>query len=262
MKKFDISGLIITRIVDIYSHTVAQDTEADAVARHDLLIVKKKGRSTYTVGKEEFLADGEHMIYLPAGTAYSLYVDRVGECAVIEFDTLREGERGSAGAYFTDGESEIAAAVKNLLHYWTLRGPAYQSQCLSTLYGLLTQLSSIRSYTDSLAGKYSIIHRSVQYIEKYYHKQDLYTPMLAEMSGIGETYYRNIFIAVFGVPPTRYIQQYRVEKAKEQLVNSTRSVEEIAVGVGFANSSYFCKVFKTQTGMTPSEFAELGRQIG
>ena len=262
MKKFDISNLIISRIVDIYSYTLARDTEAEAVAEHSLLIVKRQGRSSYTIGKEEWTADAEHILYLPAGTAYSLYVDRAGECTVIELDTVDTKEAPVAGVYDTDGESEIASAVRNLLQYWTLRGPAYHSKCLSELYDLLTRLSTIHSYTDSLAGKYSLIHKSVKYVEKNYHKQDLYTPMLSEMSGIGETYYRNIFIAVFGMPPTRYIQHYRVEKAKELLVNSDRSVEEIAVSVGFANSSYFCKVFKSLTGLTPSEFADKGRRIG
>lgn len=86
--------------------------------------------------------------------------------------------------------------------------------------------------------------------------------MLAEMSGMGETYYRNIFQSVFGVPPTRYIQQYRVEKAKARLVSGVGSVEEIAVSVGFANASYFCKVFKALTDLTPLEFAEKARRVG
>jgi AraC-like DNA-binding protein len=82
------------------------------------------------------------------------------------------------------------------------------------------------------------------------------------MSGIGETYYRSIFISVFQVPPAKYIQNYRVEKAKQLLVNSTGSIEDIAIAVGFANSSYFCKVFKATTGLTPTEFAAKGRTIG
>ena len=153
-------------------------------------------------------------------------------------------------------------SAKNLLHYWTLRGPAYHSKCLSEIYSLLTQISTIQSYTDTLAGKYGLIHRSVQYIERNYGKQDLYTPMLADMSGMGETYYRSIFLAVFGIPPTKYIQRYRVEKAKELLVTSSYSVDEIAQKVGFANASYFCKVFKSLTKLTPSEFVEKAGKIG
>ena len=43
---------------------------------------------------------------------------------------------------------------------------------------------------------------------------------------------------------------------------STLSLEEIATKVGFANSSYLCKVFKSTTGMTPLAFAEKARHLG
>lgn len=262
MKKFDISNLMISRIVDIYSYTLEEETEAEAVTGHALLIVKHSGESVYTVGKEEWVADRDHILFLPAGTAYSMCVEKEGACTVIEFDTVQAGIDPQGGAYFTNHEADLVATVKNILHYWGLRGPAYHSKCLSEIYSLLTQISSIQSYAYTLAGKYTLIHRSVKYIEKNYGEQDLYIPMLARMSGIGETYYRSIFLAVFGVSPTKYIQQYRVEKAKERLVNSMGSVEEIALAVGFANASYFCKAFKAQTGLTPSEFAEKGRRIG
>ena len=262
MKKFDISNLMISRIVDIYSYTLPDEHEAHGICEHDVLIIKGQGESRYTVKGTRYVADSEHILYLPAGAEYDLYVHDEGACTVIEFDT-QEGSQGSeCASFYTDGEEDLAATAKSVLHYWNLRGPAYHSKCLSEIYSLLTQIATIQSYAYSLAGKYRLIHRSVKYIETYYYRQDLYTPMLAEMSGMGETYYRSIFQSVFGVPPTRYIQQYRVEKAKTLLVSSKGSVEEIAVAVGFANSSYFCKVFKSTTGLTPSEFAERGRKLG
>ncbi len=261
MKKYDISNLIISRIVDIYSYTLPEEHEAKGICGHDVLIVKAKGESEYKVGTQKLLADVGHLIFLPKGTEYELAVEDEGACTVIEFDSVE-----TAGAvpcsFFTGGESDLLATVKNIHHYWNLRGPAYHSKCLSEIYSLVTQIATIQAYAYSLAGKYRLIHRSVKYIESHYHRQDLYTPMLAKMSGMGETYYRSIFQSVFGVPPTRYIQQYRVEKAKTLLVNSAGSVEEIALAVGFANSSYFCKVFKATAGMTPSEFAEHARKFG
>lgn len=262
MKKFDISNLMIARIADIYSYVVPEETETSSVTDHALLIIKGRGRSVYTIGTEELIADDDHILFLPSGISYSLYVDREGSCTVIELDVLPTEEAQQPAAYFTNHESEIAATAKNILHYWNLRGPSYHSKCLSEIYSLLTQIATIQLYADSQAGKYRLIHRSVKYIESHYHQLDLYTPMLAKMSGMGETYYRSIFIAVFGVAPTRYIQQYRVEKAKELLVNSSGTIEDIALAVGFANSSYFCKVFKVLTGFTPSEFAEKGRRVG
>ena len=261
MKKFDISTLVISDIFGVYGARLSEESEAAAVAEHCLIVAKEEGESTYYFGGKKLVANSENIIFIPAGTEYSLYVGREGMCTVIEFDALSVANAEPC-AIFTEGDDNVAADVKELLHYWTLRGPAYRSKCLSELYGLITELSSIQSFSNSLAGKYSMIHRSVKYIERNYHRQDLYTPMLADMSGMGETYYRSIFLSVFGVAPTRYIQQYRVDKAKELLVNSKDSVEEIAVKVGFANSSYFCKVFKSVTGMTPSEYAEKARLVG
>lgn len=261
MKKFDISNLIITKIFDVYSVELEEETSASSALSHCALIVKRQGRSVYTVSGRSYTADSNNIVFLPSGTEYDIEVDKCGECTVIEFD-IQNSENVPVCSYFIDNESDIIKAAKNIQHYWSLQGPAYHSKCLSELYSLITQISTIDSYTYSLAGKYRLIHRSVKYIEANFARQDLYTPMLADMSGMGETYYRSIFISVFNMAPARYIQVYRVGKAKELLINSQGSVEDIAVAVGFANSSYFCKVFKNLTGMTPSEFAEKGRRLG
>ena len=261
MKKFDISNLAVISIDGMYRSALAMDSAAKATARSSLLIIKRSGRSSYTVKDARITADNENILFIPKGTEYEMYIEREGECTVIEL-TVADAEKLPVASLYTGGDKEIFDTVKSLFHYWTLRGPAYHSKCLSELYSLLTQISSIQSFSSSLAGKYRLIHRSVKFIEANYARQELYTPMLAEMSGMGETYYRSIFISVFGIAPTKYIQQYRVNKAKELLIKSGASIEEIAVAVGFANSSYFCKVFKSITGITPSEFAEKGRLVG
>ena len=194
-------------------------------------------------------------------------IEESGECTVIEFDIAPSQEselfpNGAIYQYMTLADKSIFKIVKNLRQFYGLRGPAYYSKCFSELYSLITQISTIHAFNYSLAGKYGIIHNSVKFIQENYFRQDLYTPMLAELSGIGETYYRNIFLAVFNMPPAHYIQLYRVEKSKELLLNTSATIEEIAVAVGFANSSYFCKVFKNLTNMTPSDFAQNCRSIG
>lgn len=261
MKKFDISNLIITQICDAYSYTLEEETVTKAVCEHCVLILKHCGATQYTVGNKAFTANAEQILFLPANCEYEMQIEKEGECTVIEFDVIGE-EALYPCEFYSDSEGDIAASSKNLLLYWKLQGPAYHSKCLSELYDLITQLSNIMSSADSLVGKYPLIHRSVKYIEKNYHKIDLYTPALAKMSGIGETYYRSIFLAVFHMPPARYIQKIRIDKAKELLVSSGGSIEDIAVSTGFANASYFCKVFKSVVGITPTEFAQKSRRFG
>ncbi len=262
MKSFDISTLSITQIHDVYGYTLEEETRAHAVTAHATLILKQNGESAYRVGGKTYTASDETLVFLPAGTEYDMEILREGACVVIEFDVTESASALPVCEFYTDKAGEMLATAKNLLVYWRLQGPAYRAKCLSELYGLVTQISTLVAEADSLVGKYGLIHKSVKYIERNYRREDLYTPMLAKMSGIGETYYRSIFLAVFHMPPARYIQKYRVDKAKELLVGSNASIEQIARATGFAGASYFCKVFKTVTGMTPSEFAEKSRRIG
>ena len=267
MKNFDISNLILTTLEDVRRVNHSTDTRVSKIASHCAIIIRKSGSSTYTLSGKSYTADANTLIFIAKGTNYSLAVDKMGECTVIEFDILedqlkKEFPNGAIFEYSSFGDKSIQKLAKNLLQYYVLRGPAYYSKCFSELYSLITQISTVHAYNRSLAGKYGLIHTSVKFIEVNYARQDLYTPMLAEISGIGETYYRSIFQSVFNMPPAQYIQHYRVGKAKELLLTGSYSIEEIAVAVGFANASYFCKVFKNITHITPSEFANKCKTLG
>lgn len=262
MKKFDISNLIITKIYDIYKYALPQGGEGASTAEHSLLIIKLGGKTLYSADSRDYAANKDYALYVPAGTKYSMSVEETGDCFIAELDVDGATEASGVQQLLTAHDKEILATVKSALHYWKLKGPAYHSKCLAELYTLITLISTIDASALSLAGKYSLIHRSVKYIEANYRRADLYTPDLAKMSGIGETYYRNIFLTVFKMAPTKYIQNYRIEKAKELLVRSGGSINDIAVSVGFANASYFCKVFKSTTGLTPKEFVAKSKTIG
>ena len=51
-----------------------------------------------------------------------------------------------------------------------------------------------------------------------------------------------------------YLNTLRLEKAKTMLENENTSVNEIALSCGFADQSYFSKVFSSAYGITPTEF--------
>ncbi|WP_373426062.1 helix-turn-helix domain-containing protein [Paenibacillus radicibacter] len=53
---------------------------------------------------------------------------------------------------------------------------------------------------------------------------------------------------------TSYLNEYRIEKAKELLRGSQLSAKEVAIQVGYVNTDYFYKIFKKTTGIYPSEF--------
>ena len=262
MKKFDLSKLSVSKIVDVYSYTVPEDTSCRAKTLNNALIIKRSGRTVYTVNSKEFVADTNNILFIPKDTEYFIEVEKSGPCGVIEFDICVAPKNISVCEFFFNNSSDVLSTAKNILHYWSLKGPAFEAKCLSEFYSIITQIATLDAYANTLAGKYRLIHKSVKYIEANFDDSNLYTTQLAEMSEIGETYYRNIFVSVFNMPPAKYIQQYRIDKSKALLVNSELTVEEIAVKVGFSNASYFCKVFKAVVGLTPSEYANKAGMIG
>jgi len=52
----------------------------------------------------------------------------------------------------------------------------------------------------------------------------------------------------------KYIQQIRLQKAKEILVNTNDPVKAVAGAAGFVNESHFCKVFKKVHFISPVQF--------
>lgn len=64
-----------------------------------------------------------------------------------------------------------------------------------------------------------------------------------------------------GLTTEQYIRQYRLEQAYEKLMNSRKSVTEIAMDVGFKDMAHFSTCFKRQFGMSPSEIRRNGGQI-
>jgi len=52
----------------------------------------------------------------------------------------------------------------------------------------------------------------------------------------------------------KYIQQVRLEKAKERLVNTNDPLKLVADASGFVNESHFCKVFKKMHLVSPVQY--------
>ena len=51
-----------------------------------------------------------------------------------------------------------------------------------------------------------------------------------------------------------YVRELRIRRACQQLVNSRKSLSEVALEVGFYDQSHFCRTFKQAIGITPAEY--------
>jgi AraC family transcriptional regulator len=77
---------------------------------------------------------------------------------------------------------------------------------------------------------------------------------LAEHVDVSRAHFVRRFRAVTGMSPHRYLTIRRIERAKQVLRDTTMSLGEVALAVGFSSQSHFTQVFHLETGKTPSQF--------
>jgi two-component system response regulator YesN len=87
-----------------------------------------------------------------------------------------------------------------------------------------------------------------------YYARPLTLSEAAQMIGVTSSYLSRVFKKEFGVKFTDYLNQIRIEKAKEFLTNPHIKVLEISEKVGFNNAEYFTRIFKRHTGITPVHY--------
>ena len=80
---------------------------------------------------------------------------------------------------------------------------------------------------------------------------------LADQVHLSPNYLSDLLKKETGMNSQDHIHYFLIEEAKNILLNSDRSVSEIAYGLGFEYPQYFSKLFKQKTGQSPAAFRNL-----
>ncbi|NQX62695.1 AraC family transcriptional regulator [Paenibacillus qinlingensis] len=91
-------------------------------------------------------------------------------------------------------------------------------------------------------------------IQQHYADRELSLFKIAELIDMSPAYLGRIFKKLTAQSIPDYLNEYRIDRAKEFLSTTHDSIEEISQKTGYNNSTYFYKVFKKYTGITPAEY--------
>jgi YesN/AraC family two-component response regulator len=100
-----------------------------------------------------------------------------------------------------------------------------------------------------------IIESSMRFIESNFDK-NLSINDLAEKHNMDNKRFYYVFQKYAGIGPKQYIMRCRINNAKEMLVKERYSITEIANMVGYEDTFYFSRMFKKNTGVSPTIFRE------
>lgn len=83
---------------------------------------------------------------------------------------------------------------------------------------------------------------------------DVSVASLAATVNLSPHHFSRAFKATFGVPPRDWLLQQKIDRAKARLKQTTDTVEQIALSLGYENGSQFSRVFRAKVGVSPRSF--------
>lgn len=140
---------------------------------------------------------------------------------------------------------------QNKTHYLYLKKGFSDPEVKQTIYTLFDKLISQIKSTEKTNG--SKADEIIHYINSNYCK-DLSLTDIAQHFHLSEAYLSRLIKERLSMSFKPYVNQMRVEKAKQLMLEREKSINEIASKVGFKNTNSFIRVFKQFEGITPGTF--------
>jgi AraC-like DNA-binding protein len=95
------------------------------------------------------------------------------------------------------------------------------------------------------------LRRVTEYLSAHL-AEDVRLQTLSELVNLSRSYFSRAFKSSTGLAPHPWLLEARIAKAKQLLLESDRTLPEIALDVGFADQSHFTRTFGRQVGQSPA----------
>lgn len=136
---------------------------------------------------------------------------------------------------------------------WTCRIRRY---LLQTIY-LLDDIY-MEQWHEQQDGKISPVDKALEYIHTNYMTCIELTD-LCGIAGVNRTKLNHEFKNRTGTTAIKYLNNYRIDIAKQSLIHTNLKLDELADALGYRYSSYFTTQFTKSVGMTPNEYRKQNR---
>lgn len=137
--------------------------------------------------------------------------------------------------------SEILASLETIDEVQT-----WMTGLFRDLLSKLERKADVMPYSDN-------VKRVIQYLRNHY-LEDVSLQTAAEVVHLNSAYLSKIFKDDVGSTFTEYLNNLRIEKAKQLLAEQSMEIRDIISKCGFNNYTYFFNAFKKKVGMTPKQF--------
>jgi hypothetical protein len=162
-------------------------------------------------------AEANTVVYLPKGSDYNVIGRKGGtSCYAINFQIEYEGAF-TPFCVKVKNHSEVLRLFREADRFFMNAGAGYKMKCKSRLCEVISILQHECSLGYVSGEKRDVIAAAVEKIHSGYTSENLRVSYLASLCGITPEYFRSIFGKVYGVSPSKYIENLRMSRGAELL---------------------------------------------
>lgn len=141
---------------------------------------------------------------------------------------------------------ELKARIKNILQNRKVLHEKYRA---ASHLSVATE-GALNSYDEQLLAKLQLV------LAENLDQSNLTVEYLGDQVGLSRVHLFRKLKALTGLTPSEFIKDFRMKHARQMLETGKFRVADVASQVGFQDPQYFSKVFKKETGKSPSEYGK------
>ena len=134
--------------------------------------------------------------------------------------------------------------------------PDVQLSAIGDVYALFSLLCSLNSRRETRSCDGDYVHRALAYMREiaYY---DIKIEQIASYVGLNRSHLYRLVQAQTGISLKEHLIRFRIDRASELLKGTDLEISQIAYSCGFNDANHFSRLFRSRTGMSPSQFRAL-----
>ena len=246
----------------VHTSEVIETDRPNGRGDYQLLYISSGKLHLYVDGEDRIITKGNMLLFRPGeAQLYNLYSADKPETYWVHFtgsdvDLLLDyyGMPKDENVFFTGTSPDYQWLYKQMIQELQLRRVNYEDLLNMNLRHIFLIINRfLKEGTELDSDALNEVERATHYFNENYN-QNICIKDYAADRHMSDCWFNRTFKKVTKVTPIQYIISLRITSAINLLENTDHNIKQIASMVGYDDEYYFSRLFKKNTGLSPTEY--------